>query len=627
MSTLSVKSLDEHGFYPASAIPEALSHKAGAVVRLSETFVEISSVRSIRKGHHLVITILHEDALDNVSTYLYYNGFRRVEGISGAVYNFEGREIQKIRSTDFIDRSAVPEGTLHSSDRVRIYRPTYNGRFPVTFEIKYEIIGEAPAHYPEWIPQDVYGLSVESASLTVSAPAELFPRYYTINKVDKGSEQTVSGKKVVTWQQHNLPAIRNESYSPPLSERTSGVLLAPAKLDYRGFSENFLTWNDVGAWIKYLLDNRDELPETTRDTIKQLADRHPDTISKIRAVYHYLQTSKRYVSIQIGIGGWQPLDARFVDEQGYGDCKALVNYTRALLKCIGINSFHTLVYAGNKVPDIICDFPSMQFNHAILCVPVQGDTIWLECTDPNIPFGFLGSHTDDRHVLVITDAAALIARTPAYSTGMNRLNRKTVVSLFPSGDAEIEMKTCYSGLQSQIVDDLAREGIEEQKTALASRIGIPDLTIKSVTYTCDSSTIPTICERVTLMARSYASVSGERMFVPVNLVNRMSPITVNTEERQAPILTGYPYVDRDSVIFKWPSGYIMEGFPDNDSIETPFGICKTNVTCDSLHCIYTRSYEQNNVRFPTEDYAGFRSFINRVAKADRQKAILRKSGY
>ncbi|MBN1197945.1 MAG: DUF3857 domain-containing protein [Bacteroidales bacterium] len=626
MGALTVTSFAEEGFYPASSIPHALTIGAGAVVRLSETMVEISSVKSIRKGYHLVITILHEDALDNASVYLYYNEFRRIGGASGGIFNAEGKEIQKIRLTDFTDRSAVPEGTLHSSDRVKIYTPVYNGTYPVTFEFEYDIIGGAPAHYPEWTPQDGYGVAIESASLTVSAPFNLFPRYYAVNIVSRDSEKIVGDTKMVTWHLDNLTALHREPYAPSLSERTPGVFLAPVKLDYRGFSEDFLTWNDVGKWINYLLKDRDVLPESVKYRMKQISDQCPDTISQIRAVFHYLQSSKRYVSIQMGIGGWQPLDATTVDEQGYGDCKALVNYTKALLQGAGINSFYTLVNAGSRVPDILCDFPSMQFNHAILCVPLSGDTIWLECTDPTIPFGFLGSFTDERHVLIVTDTDGVIARTPVYSCDMNRLNRKTVISLSFSGDAEIEMTTYYSGLQSQIVYDLARKGIEEQKKALASRIGIPDITIKSVTYTCDSNAIPIICERIVLIARSYASVSGERLFVPVNRMNRMNALTVNTEERQAPILTGYPYLDMDSILVKWPQGFHVEALPSGDSIDTPFGKCTMRIVLDSLQWIYTRSFEQNKVRFNVEDYPEFRSFINRVAKADRQKAILRKTG-
>lgn len=611
------------GFYPASLIPEYLSRDAGAVIRLSETNLDISSVNSVRITCHLVVTILHEDAMDEASVSIGYNDFKRIQRIGGAVYNAEGKEIQKIKASEFDDRSAIPTGTFHSSDRIKAYNPVYNGRYPVTFEYEYEVAGAIPACYPEWNPQRSYNVSVEKASLTVTSPPDLFPRYHLLNWVVQDKEQVDGKRKTIAWHIDNRQPFRWEPYAPPVADRIPGIILAPVKIDYKGFSGDFTAWSDLGNWTRYLLNGRDKLPERTVQTIRQMTDRAPDTLLKIRTLYHFLQTSKRYVSIQLGIGGWQPLEAASVDEQGYGDCKALVNYMHALLKAAGIDSYYSLVYAGWKVRDVLPDFPSMNFNHVILCVPVAKDTVWLECTNPTIPFGFLGGFTENRHVLVITPTETMMTKTPVYTAEMNLLQRKAVVTIASSGDAEIDMTTRYTGLQFESVDDLSRQTIEEQKKALISRLGIPNTTIKSVNYHDDNTGIPAMEEHIVMMARSYASSSGERIFVPVDPMNRMDPVTINSQERQAAIQTGYPYIDLDSLVVKWPSGYHLEALPPETELNTPYGHYKATILSDSTRWIYIRRFEREKTGFPVEDYPEFRDFINSVAKADRQKAILK----
>ena len=65
-----------------------------------------------------------------------------------------------------------------------------------------------------------------------------------------------------------------------------------------------------------------------------------------------MQNNTRYISIQLGIGGWRPFEAAYVASKGYGDCKALSNYMYSLLKEAGILSYYTLVKAGAGEEDI-----------------------------------------------------------------------------------------------------------------------------------------------------------------------------------------------------------------------------------------------------------------------------------
>ena len=183
-------------------------------------------------------------------------------------------------------------------------------------------------------------------------------------------------------------AIEREPYAIPIYEHTPTVILAPTEFSYYGTDGDLSTWKSYGNWICQLIEDKMELPEERIHFLEELVATQNDTLSKVKAIYKYLQEETRYVSVQLGIGGFEPLSAQKVDEVKYGDCKALVNYMRAMLNAVGINSYYTLINAGRSAKKIIPEFPSQDFNHVILCVPVSNDTVFLECTDQFSPFGF-----------------------------------------------------------------------------------------------------------------------------------------------------------------------------------------------------------------------------------------------
>ncbi len=75
----------------------------------------------------------------------------------------------------------------------------------------------------------------------------------------------------------------------------------------------------------------------------------------------------------------------------------------SLLKEAGITSCYTLIKAG-EMPDILpAIFLPSNLIMLFLCVPLQKDTMWLECTSQTLPSGYLGDFTCDRYALLIDE--------------------------------------------------------------------------------------------------------------------------------------------------------------------------------------------------------------------------------
>jgi hypothetical protein len=339
-------------------------------------------------------------------------------------------------------------------------------------------------------------------------------------------------------------------------------------------------------------------------------------------VYEYLQANTRYVSIQLGIGGWQPFEASLVADKGYGDCKALSNYTKAMLKSIGVDSYYALIRAGENEPDIYTDFPSRQFNHAIVCVPLQKDTIWLECTSQTNPFGYMGGFTGNRHALLITPEGGKVVKTPTYTGKDNLQQRKADIHLNAQGDATAEVTSVYTGQQQ---DDLSQMiyaySPEEQKKWLYKSIKIPSFEINSFNYSHSKERIPAVSEKVSLTVRKCASKSGSRLFLTPNLLSVDGYVPAATENRRSAIVISMSYIDTDTIRYHLPEGYHPEFLPEVIRYQSAFGEYTASVIVDNGMITYIRKAVMHKGTYPATTYSELIEFRMKMAKADKMQIV------
>jgi hypothetical protein len=347
---------------------------------------------------------------------------------------------------------------------------------------------------------------------------------------------------------------------------------------------------------------------------------------KIFALYQYLQNSTRYVSIQLGIGGWRPFPASYVGNKGYGDCKALSNYMFSLLKEAGIKSYYTLIKAGDHENDLITDFPSRQFNHAIICVPSGNDTIWLECTDQFKSAGYMGGFTGNRHALVITEDGGVIVSTPKYGLKENLQQRTINAKLDAEGLLTAEIKTNYSGMQQDdlqwLINNVSKDKVKEY---LDKELEFATYTVNNFDYKEKKGTLPEIDEKLNVGVDHYATISGKRLFIVPNVMTRSHRKLKTEEERRYDIDLDFEYTDIDKTEIDIPSGYTAESIPQDVNIESKFGRYRSSVKLEQNKIIYLRSMEQFSGLFPKTDYTEMVKFYDAIYKADRNKLVFIKT--
>ena len=611
--------------YNVNNIPDSLKKNAYAVMRHYEKTFKIQSINKAKQSVKYAITILEKNG-DKYATFnVVYDKLVTISNIRISIFNKNGDFIEKVNKSDIKDYSAISGYSLYEDDRQKHYKPQINN-YPYTIEIEYELDYNGLLSYPIWYPISAYNLSVENSVFKVIMPDNMLLRYYGKNiskKVKITNEKSVIN---YCWELSSLKALIKEDSSPNITEFVPAIYTAPNDFEIEGFKGSMNSWEQFAKWNNQLLIGKNTLPVETVNEIKDLVEGIDNKIDITKKVYEYVQSKTRYVGIQIGIGGWQPFSANIVDKNGYGDCKALTNYTMTLLNIVGIKSHYTLVKAGFYKSNIQKDFVRNQFNHAFLCVPINNDTIWLECTNQTSPFGYIGNFTDDRDVLITNNDGGKIVHTKIYKQNDNTQIRVANVLINQDGSGKADIKTTFSGLQYGNISYELNESYENQKKSIYQKIDIPNVKVNDFYYNkIKNRPIPVAEEIISLQLKKYASISGNRMFIPINLMNRWTFIPTKLDERKTEILQRRGYYDIDTITYKLPEGYKIESIPDSFDIITEFGKYITHTTINDNIISYVRIMKINKGCFPASSYQEFIRFYKMIVKADKAKLILVKS--
>jgi len=614
--------------YDASLIPKELLPYASVVIRNKEENIEVRGLDNTIYHVKEVITVLNKNGDDMAHIVIEHDKGRTIKYIKGLVYNSYGKQIGKFNESDFDDVSASDGFSLFNDIRLKHYLPSVT-EYPYTLVYEYEVHLKQTLDFPKWEPDPYPGVAVEKSSFTFSCNPDFNIRYKEINIPNKVVLNTdKEGLNTYTWEAGNLKALKDEPFSPYPGNYLTSVSLTPEKFTYYGFSGSFTNWKDLGKWeYDKLVANRQELPAETIEHIKEITKDIPDPKLKAKKIYEYMQRKTHYISVQVGIGGYQPFLASDVDQQNYGDCKALVNYTQALLKAVNIESYYCVVEAGRDYKvSLLSDFASMeQGDHIILCLPFKNDTTWADCTSQTIPFGYLGDFTDDRTVLACTPEGGKLMHTPKYTFQNNQEARKANFVINENGELSGNMVTVFTGADYEDRDYLVNEPRTEQLKMLQRKYPINNLDIDNLEIKQDKSFNPVTTENIKLHARDYASVTDGKYYFMLNPANRVTETPRQVMNRLNSVYINRGYTNEDEVTYTVPAGYHLQKIPLNVNIDKPFAKFKATMELKGDQLIYKRKFQLIDGTYSKDTYQDLVDFYQDVVDADEYNVVLVKN--
>jgi hypothetical protein len=606
-------------------ISDSLKQNSNAVVRLNQIDITISSQRSMNIKTKRVVTILNEKGQYAIDAVAHYDKKTSVKNIEAVVFDGLGNEIKKIKRKDFKDQSTVGGSTLFSDNRV-MHLDYTSTQYPFTIVYESEVETSNTALIPQWLPLNNYFVSVEKSILNVNYPDNLGFKKKEFNFSDSQIQKTIDTSTKLSYTATNILSKKQEDYSL-MSIVFPKVMMGLEHFNLEGEDGSVKDWKEYGKWFsEKILIGTTDLSEETKTKIKTLVGKETDPISKAKIVYKYMQEKTRYVSVQVGIGGFKPMKAMDVDRLGYGDCKALSNYTRALLSVVDVPSYYTELYGSKDKMDIQSDFFSIQGNHVILCIPNKENYIWLECTSQEDPFGYQGVFTDDRNVLIVKPDGGEIVRTKVYEDKGNTQFSSGSYSLSINGDLSGKATIVSEGSQYSNKAPLEKlQPVDKETHYKKYWDNINNLKINKIVFSNDKENVR-FTEYAEISASNYGGVSGDKMMFAVNVFNQYTGSVKRIRNRKNPFEIIRGYSDKDEVDIVLPQGFSIEFLPANFEIQSKFGEYKTVfIKKDNNNLVYKRTLFIKKGLYSNVEYDEYRLFMEQVSRNDNAKIILTKN--
>jgi len=234
--------------YDVSLISKELMPYANAVIRNSETTIEVKDLNNV--DYHVVkaITIFNKNGDDRAQLAVEYDKITELKSIKGSIYNSFGKQVSKFSKSDCEDYSAAHDFSLFEDARMKVYTPTVT-EYPYTIVYDYEYRSKETLGISSWEPVEHTGVAVEKSSFTFICKPDFNIKYKAENLSDNPLISTdTHGLKTYTWQLNNRKAAKHEPFSPYHSNYLPSVQLAPQSFTYYSIKGTYNNWADLGKW-------------------------------------------------------------------------------------------------------------------------------------------------------------------------------------------------------------------------------------------------------------------------------------------------------------------------------------------------------------------------------------------
>jgi hypothetical protein len=257
-------------------------------------------------------------------------------------------------------------------------------------------------------------------------------------------------------------------------------------------------------------------------------------------------------------------------------------------------------------------------------VPQAKDSIWLECTSKTTDFGVLGTFTENRNALLITENGGVLVATPSSKPADNKLDVSTIVSLQPDGSGKTVTLFNSTGEYKENFGEMLEEKKDDQKESIVYGLGFRQPDEFVFAKKGEAGSLSTELEMK--LEKIPEFMAGNKMFISPRMYKLCASRLPKAENRKYDYFFHSPYQKTDTTVLQLPEGFVVDALPQGKELKCRYASYATKYWYDeSKKSIYsTTTLALNQLRIPVADYAEVKKFFEDVVQDDAQRIVIKK---
>ena len=499
--------------------------------------------------------------------------------------------IQTTYTLSHSDVNMLP--SFYVQENVPVAKSTFEVTAPKSVELKFVLKGD----HTDWIKQ-----TKEETRNTIT---------YTFTASDVPALKSFDDVPSVSYYAPHV-IVYVASYKLPHEDKTVELLSDPTHLYayYYNFIKNVNITDD------------EHLDKTVADITKDDKTQR----EKAAHIYQWVQKNMHYIAFEDSLEGFIPRQAADICKRKFGDCKDMASILTAMCRKAGIDAYFTWIGTRHK-PYTYEETPlPLVANHMICTIKLDGEWVFLDGTDPLIPFGLNPEGIQGKEAMVaISEKDFKIIRVPETSPDVNNICDSTFLHISGrnvAGTVKLDFRGYPSWNLQTYMMYYKNEDREKYVHAITTR-GSNKYVQASYKYNATDNTNKDASLSSEFTIDNYVQSAGKECYINMNLKRDYEDNYVDMADRD--VALSFKFKDRlkEVVVLDIPEGYHASYIPKDDtrSLDGSWNY-KISYQSTPKTITLTKEYELKTLSIGVPQFAENNKMVESLRKQYKESVVL-----